>query len=76
MEFLFADIFFGTIGWTFLFFKYRNIKKMTLARDSEYDGFYSTAGRTIALQAFLILLGLLVLGMLIAGIIGTIRNLK
>lgn len=74
MEFLFADIFFGTIGRTFLFFKYRDIKKMTLAKDSEFEGSYSTAGRALALNMFLIIFGLLVLGLLIGGIIGTIRN--
>ena len=72
MEFLFADFFFSIIGWTFLFLKYRDSKKMTIVKDTEFEGLYATAGRAVAFKAFLIIGGLLLTGLAIAGIVGTI----
>lgn len=72
MEFLIADIFFSSLGWCYLFIKYRDAKRMSEVRNLEFDGRYSSVGRSITLSSFLIVLGLLIIGLLIVGIIGLI----
>lgn len=70
--FLLADLFFGIIGWIYLFIRYgRNNREVA---DREYLGNYSAAGRILFLQFFTSILILLMICMLLAILIRAITH--
>jgi hypothetical protein len=74
MEFFIADIFFEGLGWMFLFLKYCDTKKVAVARHADFDDSYAVAGRAIAVKALLVLFGVLILGVLVAMVIGLMTS--
>ena len=72
---LIINAFFASVGWVYLFIKYRSNEKVQEFIENEYKGYYSIAGRVYLLNfiAFIGALGLTII--LIALIITTLWRL-
>jgi hypothetical protein len=69
-----SDLVCAPLGWLFLLVKFRDRKKMTEVKRTDYDGSYAVAGRLVFLQFFLLLMALIVLAVTYALITGNLEG--
>lgn len=74
-DYIFSDLILGGVGWICLFLRYRDLEKMEEIKNNKHSGSYSNAGGTFLMNAFIILMIILIFGLIVAGVIGTIKNL-
>ena len=63
MEFLLFDMIQAGIGRLYLLLKYRKRELISKVLKEKYEGSYSNAGRLLSLNAFAILIGLLLISL-------------
>lgn len=55
MEFILGDIIFGIVGWLYMLIKYRDVTQMRIAIKEKDENQYSSVGREILSNTFLII---------------------
>jgi hypothetical protein len=74
IEYLLVEVIFALAGRCYLHLRYRDRETIQRIKEEKYLGEFSNAGRIVLINIFAGLFGLLLVGGLIAGIIGIIRH--
>jgi hypothetical protein len=69
MEFILGDVLFTIVGWAYMLIKHRNIAQMRIVIKEKYENQYSSVGREIFSNTFLIIFALLLFSLIIVTLV-------
>ena len=65
MEFILGDVLFTIVGWVYMLIKHRNIAQMRIVIKEKYENQYSSVGREILFNTFLIIFAISIFALII-----------
>jgi len=68
MEFILGDVLFTIVGWVYMLIKHRNIAQMRIVIKEKYENQYSSVGREILSNTFLIIFAISIFALIIVTI--------
>ena len=68
MEFILVDVLFTIVGWVYMLIKHRNIAQMRIVIKEKYENQYSSVGREILSNTFLIIFAISIFALIIVTI--------
>jgi len=74
MNYVIFNLIFSGVGRLYLLIRYRDFELIEKIKDEKYAGRFSNVGRVVSLNIVAGLGALLVFAMIIAGIMGIVRN--
>ena len=72
MEFILGDVLFTIVGWVYMLIKHRNIAQMRIVIKEKYENQYSSVGREILFNTFLIIFAISIFALIIVTIVVSI----
>jgi hypothetical protein len=68
MEFILGDVLFAIVGWVYMLMKHRNFAQMRIVIKEKYENQYSSVGREILSNTFLIIFAIAIFALIIVTI--------